>query len=452
MSLLVALVGRPNVGKSTLFNRLAGKKLAIVHDEPGITRDRRYGRGSIGDITFDLVDTPGLETAYIPKDKDLILHGLWHHTQQALQECHVILFIVDGREGITLQDKDLGRLLRKLNKPCIFLVNKAEGNAAQSTVFEAASLGLGAPIPISAEHGEGFNMLYEALQPFYDACPQQEIDESAPPTLSIAVIGRPNVGKSTLINQIVGKERFLTGPIAGLTRESLAVDFIWQDHPLKLIDTAGLRRQARITESVERLSAADTNRAMQYAQAVLLVVDATMPLEKQDLTMARQVVEEGRILLFVFNKIDLIENKDAFLKEMRLKLGEELAQLPHPSVVAVSALNKKDLGKIFEKLFELYPLWEKRIATSPLNDWLIATTTHHPPPLASGRRIKIRYMTQIKSRPPTFVLFINKPLDLPESYLRYLKNRMAEDFRLGGIPLRLIPRKGKNPYDEGRES
>lgn len=451
--LTLALVGRPNVGKSTLFNRLVGKKVAIVHDEPGVTRDRRFGTGHIADLTFDLIDTPGVESAHAPHAKETLSLGLWQQTEHALKGATLLMFVLDGREGLTPLDQEFARKIRKLGKPCLIVVNKAEGKAAESTLLEAEQLGFGSPIPVSAEHGEGLALLYEALLPFETPLlPPEEggADGTDAPVkpLNIAVVGRPNAGKSTLINKIIGEDRFLTGPTAGLTRDTQSVQITWQGRPIELFDTAGLRKKARVTGTLEKLSARETERAIQFAEAVCLVIDATTPLERQDLTLAHHVVEEGRMLVLVLNKIDLIPDLDAFLKEMRLRIAEELPQVVHLPMIHISALAGRNIDKIFTKLFELNDLWNHRISTGKLNTWLGAIQAHHPPPLAKGRRIKIRYMTQIKTRPPTFVLFVSQARELPESYLRYLKNRLAKDFGLQSIPIRLSPRSGKNPYAE----
>ena len=453
--LTIALVGRPNVGKSTLFNRLVGKKTALVFDEPGVTRDRRFGTGNIGDLSFQVIDTPGVISTHAPKSKEPLWLGLWEQTEQALKGATLLFLVLDGREGITPLDQEFANKIRKLGKPCRVIINKAEGKTAEPTIREAASLGFGPGIPVSAEHGEGLVMLYETLLPFEDkpVIVDPFLDEEGTPVakshlkpLSIAVVGRPNAGKSTLINKIIGEERFLTGPLAGLTRDSQSVSFQYQGRAVELFDTAGLRKKARVTGMLEKLSTRESERAIQFAEAVCLVIDATTPLERQDLTLAHHVVEEGRILLLILNKIDLVPDLDAFLKEMRLRIAEELPQVVQLPMVHISALAGRNIDKIFEKLFDLYETWNQRISTGKLNTWLAAVQAHHPPPLAKGRRIKIRYMTQIKSRPPTFVLFVSQAKELAESYLRYLKNRLAKDFGLQGVPIRLSPRSGKNPF------
>ncbi|MFN7662487.1 MAG: ribosome biogenesis GTPase Der [Alphaproteobacteria bacterium] len=458
----IALIGRPNVGKSTLFNRLVGKKVALVHDEPGVTRDRRFGTGQIADITFQLIDTPGVESANLSKSASILSAGLWQQTEHAIKDADLLLFILDGREGVTALDEEFARKIRKSGKACRIVVNKAEGKAADQTLFESEQLGFGSPVPVSAEHGEGLVLLYEVIRDFEDTSelsnltmpeelgsendlnPQDQQHPLKP--FNIAIVGRPNAGKSTLINQILKEERFLTGPTAGLTRDTQSVSLKWQGRDIELFDTAGLRKKAKVHTVLEKMSARETERAIQFAEAVCLVIDATTPLERQDLTLAHHVVGEGRILLLVLNKIDLLPDVDSFLKEMRLRIKEELPQVVQLCMVHVSALAGRNIDKIFIKLFELHETWNQRISTGKLNNWLTAIQAHHPPPLAKGRRIKIRYMTQIKTRPPTFVLFVSQAKELPESYLRYLKNRLAKDFGLHGVPLRLSPRSGKNPF------
>lgn len=462
---VIALVGRPNVGKSTLFNRLCGRRAAMVHDMPGVTRDRRYGEGRIAGLQFTVIDTPGFDRERGSTKGTDLSKSLWEQTEEAIRDASLILFVVDGREGLLPSDSDYARHVRRSGKPCVIVVNKAESKVADPVIAEAQRLGFGEPVPLSAEHGEGMMGLYEALEPF--APPQdgaEEIiqdndgettdegelnDEEAPDghrPLRLAIVGQPNAGKSTLINQLIGSSRFLTGPLAGLTRESQAVDFEWEGRPIQLIDTAGLRKKAKVTDGIEKMSVQDTLRAIQYAQAVCLVIDATVPLERQDLTIAHLVVEEGRMLLIVINKMDLITDVDTFIRNIRLEVAEQLPQISFLPVVCVSALRKKNLATIFKHLFDLYGQWTMRLSTNKVNNWLHDVLAHHPPPISKGRRIQIRYMTQIKTRPPTFVLFMSRPEDLPTSYLRYLRNQLAEHFHLKSVPLRLLPKKGKNPY------
>ncbi|MEI8320389.1 MAG: ribosome biogenesis GTPase Der [Alphaproteobacteria bacterium] len=445
---LVALVGRPNVGKSTLFNRLVGKKLAIVHDTPGLTRDRRYGDASLSDLSFDLIDTPGLETTYPPTQKDSLDYSLWRQTNEAIQEANVIFFVLDGQVGVTPADEYTAQLIHKSNKPCIVIVNKSEGKETRNSLFEALKFGFKETLPFSAEHGEGLGYLYEAFAPLCEKKPEVEEQEEDPenPTISVAIVGRPNVGKSTLINQIIGQERFTTGPEAGVTRDALSVLFTWDNKPYKFIDTAGLRKKARIANKVEYLSTVETKRAIQYAEVVLLVLDGTQTLDRQDLTIAHHVVEEGRCLIFVVNKIDQITDFQKFSSEFIKDAQEMFPQIKKMPIIFVSAKEKKNLSKIFLAVQEVYKQWNCRISTAPLNEWLEKVVAHHPPPIVKNIRVKIKYITQIKRRPPTFALFINKPTDLPESYLRYLKNNLAQAFGLEKIPLRLVMRKKENPF------
>ncbi|UNM05927.1 MAG: ribosome biogenesis GTPase Der [Holosporaceae bacterium] len=447
----ITLIGRPNVGKSTLFNRLAGKKLAIVHDEPGVTRDRRMAEGALADLTFSLIDTPGIETEHMPKKTDALLKSMWAQTEKAIEEADLLLFVLDSREGITHLDKGFARHIRKQDKPCVLVLNKAESAPTADVLSEIEKIGFSTPVPLSAEHGQGLHLLYEVLQPHYDAykekeSPSEDIEENPEKPINLAIVGRPNAGKSTLINQIIEEERFLTGPTAGLTRDTQSVSFHQNGQSYLLFDTAGLRKKAKVVHDLEKIMAKEAKRAIQYAEVVCLVLDATMPLEKQDLTIAHHIIEEGRILVIVLNKIDLVEDLNATLKEMRLRLGEELPQVVGLPFVHVSALSGRNVEKVFDAVGAAYTTWNQRITTGKLNQWLDAVQHHHPPPLSKGRRVKIRYMTQIKSRPPTFALFISQPKALPESYLRYLKNRLAKDFSLSGVPLRLLPRGGKNPY------
>ena len=474
MPLTVAIVGRPNVGKSTLFNRLIRKRLAIVDDTPGVTRDRRYGEAHLGDLTFTVIDTAGLEDAL----DDSLEGRMRQQTEAAIKEADVTLMVFDSRAGITPIDEYFARIIRKMKKPVILIANKAEGRVGAGSVNEGFSLGLGQPIPLSAEHGEGLGDLFDALEPFAlkkageesGINPDAELEEVAPIDLDgddgendfveappapkhmqLAIVDRPNVGKSTLVNALLGEERLLTGPEAGITRDSIAIDWAWKGQAIRLIDTAGLRRHARVVEKLERLSGADTRRAIQYAHVVVLVLDGNDMLEKQDLTIARQVVEEGRALIIAANKWDAVEDKNAALKKLHDRIEWSLPQAKGIPVITISAMTERGLDKLMQAVLDIYVTWNKRVSTSKLNRWLAEITAQHPPPLVGGRRIKIRYMTQIKTRPPTFAIFASKAEDLPESYHRYLVKSLRDVFDLPGTPIRLVLRRTDNPYDRDRE-
>jgi GTP-binding protein len=462
MTFTVAIVGRPNVGKSTLFNRLVGKKLAIVDDRPGVTRDRRLGEAHLADLDFNVIDTAGLEDTF----DDSLESRMREQTETAVAQADLALLVIDGRDGITPLDEHFARRLRKGRTPVILVANKCETQASTHGVMEAYRLGLGDPVPISAEHGQGLSDLYESIRPHAEKAgavaerngPGDEVDAEleplpedeaeAPKHLQMAIIGRPNVGKSTLVNSLLGQERLLTGPEAGITRDSIAIDWSWKGRPIRLIDTAGLRRRSKVVEKLERLSGADTQRALTYAHVAVLVLDANDMLEKQDLTIARHIVDEGRGLVIAANKWDAIEDKTAALKKLRERIDYSLPQVKGVPVVTISAMTGRNLDKLMAAVLKTYDLWNLRIPTARLNRWLDGTTQAHPPPLVAGKRIKIRYMTQIKTRPPTFALFAAKGEDLPDAYHRYLLNGIRESFGLEGVPLRLILRKGVNPFDK----
>jgi GTP-binding protein len=459
MNLTVAIVGRPNVGKSTLFNRLVGKKLALVDDQPGVTRDRRFGAAHLGDLDFTIIDTAGLEEAF---DESLEAR-MREQTEQAIKEADVALLLIDARAGITPLDEHFARRLRKAKTPIILVANKCESKASIAGLGEAFRLGLGDPIAISAEHGEGLSELYDALvqqakrkdgateivaegDAELEDLPDDEAE--APKVLQLAIVGRPNVGKSTLMNALLGEERQLTGPEAGITRDSIAVDWAWKGTAIRLIDTAGLRRRARVVEKLERLSGADTARAVRYAHVVVLVLDAHDMLEKQDLTIARHVIDEGRGLVIAANKWDAIEDKNEALKKLKDRVEKSLPQVAGIPIVTLSARSGRNLDRLMAAVLKTYAQWNKRVPTAQLNRYLDAATVAHPPPLVRGRRIKLRYMTQIKTRPPTFSLFAAKADDLPEAYARYLINGIRERFDLMGVPIRLNLRRTDNPFDD----
>jgi GTP-binding protein len=441
MRFAVAILGRPNVGKSTLFNRLVGRRLALVDDTPGVTRDRREGEGRIADLTFRVVDTAGLEEAVSGSLAD----RMQEQAERALADADVALLVIDAREGVTAADRHFADRVRRSGKPVVLLANKAEGRAGLPAIAEAYRLGLGDPVPVSAEHGEGLGELYDRLEPFSR---QGEPASSRPERpLQLAIVGRPNVGKSTLVNRVVGEERMLTGPEAGITRDAIAVDWIWQGHPLRLVDTAGLRRKPRVEGKLEQLSVGDALRSIRFAETVILVMDALQPLERQDLTIARLVENEGRALVLALNKWDAVDEPAALLKHLRERVSVSLPQLQGIAVVPVSALTGYGLDALMKAVTAAGEVWNRRVATADLNRWLATVQQRHPPPLVAGRRLRLRYVTQVNTRPPTFVLFASKPSELPDSYRRYLVNALRREFDLPGTPIRMMLRKGKNPYE-----
>jgi len=445
MPLKLAIVGRPNVGKSTLFNRLAGKKLAIVDDQPGVTRDRRYASGRLGDLDLDLIDTAGFEDV---SDESLEAR-MRHQTELAVEEADVSLFIYDAREGVTPLDEVFAALLRRRGKPVIIAANKAEGKAGQSGIGEAYKLGLGEPIPISGEHGEGMAELYAAMLAAFpeDQYSEDEDDDDKP--IRLAIVGRPNAGKSTLINRLIGEQRLLTGPEAGITRDSISVDWVWGDKKVRLVDTAGLRKKAKVQEKLEKLSTQDTIRAITFAEVVVLVMDATHPFEIQDLQIADLTEREGRALVFVLAKWDLIEDQAATLAAFREHAERMLPQVRGAPVVALSGETGSGVNKLMPAVLKIHKDWSTKVKTRDLNDWLQMAMQRHPPPAVSGKRVKPKYMAQTKARPPTFVLFSSRADQMPEHYRRYLINSLRESFDLPGVPLRITIKSGANPYADG---
>lgn len=450
----VVIVGRPNVGKSTLFNRLVGRRVALVDDQPGVTRDRREGEGKLADARFRVVDTAGLEEAF---DESLSAR-MRRQTEQALDEASVVLLIVDARAGVMPLDHHFADWLRRSRRPVVVVANKCEGRAADAGLYDAFELGLGEPLAVSAEHGQGLAGLYEAIAPYVDAAAAQAAAEDAlgddgeEGVLQLAIVGRPNVGKSTLVNALVGEDRMLTGPEAGITRDAIAVKWRHEGREIALVDTAGLRRRARVDGRLEQLSGADSLKTIRFSQVVVLLLDATMMLERQDLAIARYVAEEGRALVVAANKWDLVDDRSEAIKRLHERLETSLPQLKGVPVVTLSALNRSNLKGLMAAAGDAYEVWNKRIPTAALNNWLRAATERHPPPLASNkRRIKLRYVTQAKARPPRFVLFTSQPDGMPDSYLRYLENDLREAFDLPGTPIRLMMRKGDNPYDRKKK-
>jgi GTP-binding protein len=443
----VAIVGRPNVGKSTLFNRLVGKRLALVDDRPGVTRDRREGHATLLGLDFRVIDTAGFED----EDPHTLPGRMRQQTEAAVRDADAALFMIDAREGLTPLDEEIGRWLRAESTPVIVVANKAEGRAGESGILDAYRLGLGEPIGLSAEHGEGVADLFQALQPLVEREDSDETDEEvegAP--LKLAIVGRPNAGKSTLVNRMLGEERMITGPEAGITRDSISLQWEWNGHPVQLVDTAGLRKRAKVDDKLERLSAADAKRAIDYAEVVVLLLDATRGLEVQDLKIASQVIDEGRALIIALNKWDVAEHASSLFNGVKAALAEGLAQLKDVPLLTVSAKTGKGTDMILQVAFELREAWSRRVPTGELNRWFEHALEANPPPAPKGQRIKLRYITQVKSRPPTFVVFGNRTDELPESYRRYLLNAMRRELKLGPIPLRLDFRGRANPFDKGR--
>jgi len=444
----VAIVGRPNVGKSTLFNRLVGKRLALVDDKPGVTRDRREGEAKLIGLDFRVIDTAGFED----EDPETLPGRMRAQTEAAVREADAALFLIDAREGVTPLDSEIARWLRVESTPVILVANKAESNAGEAGILDAYRLGFGDPVAMSAEHGEGVADLFEALQPLIEqahAEPLPEAEGQEGP-LKLAIVGRPNAGKSTLVNRMIGEERMITGPEAGITRDSISIEWQWDGRPMRLIDTAGLRKRAKIEDKLERLSAADTKRAVDFAEVVVLLLDATRGLESQDLRIADQVIAEGRALIIAVNKWDVAENASALFNGIKAALAEGLAQLRDVPLLTVSAKTGKGIDTILEVAFELREAWSRRIPTGELNRWFESAVEANPPPAPKGQRIKLRYITQVKTRPPSFVVFGNRLDELPESYRRYLLNAMRRDLKLGPVPLRLDFRGRSNPFEKSR--
>jgi GTPase len=448
MSFTVAIVGRPNVGKSTLFNRLVGARRALVDDQPGVTRDRREGEGRLGDLCFKVIDTAGLEDSAA----ESLSGRAQAQTAAAVAQADAVLFLVDAHAGATGADRTFADLVRKSGKPAILIANKSEGRAGEVGALESYSLGLGDPVAISAEHGEGFAGLYAALrEALPEATANVDEDAEAPAAaedkpIRIAVVGRPNTGKSTLINRLLGEERLVTGPEAGITRDAIAVDLTWRGRRLRIHDTAGLRRRSRVEEKLEKLSVADALNAIRFAEVVIVLVDAEAPFEEQDARIADLVEREGRAIVIGFNKVDLIERQPGVRPRLREEADRVLPQIKGVPVVALSARTGEDLDRLMAAVMESYAVWNRRVPTAALNRFLSHATETHPPPAIRGRRLKLSYMTQAKSRPPTFVLFSSRASALSETYRRYLINGLREAFKLPGTPIRLTLRAKDNPF------
>jgi len=470
MTFKLAIVGRPNVGKSTLFNRLAGRKLALVDDTPGVTRDRRVHAAKLYDLHFDVIDTAGFETA----GPETLKGRMRRQTEIAIQEADIILFMVDARAGLLPDDRVFADIVRKSGKPVVLVANKSESRASESGLLEAWEAGIGQPIPVSAEHGQGLPDLRDAIvdalgeerafgtdddedevpaesdvligEDITDPDAETEAAYDATKPMRIAVIGRPNAGKSTLINALIGEDRLLTGPEAGITRDSISVDWVWQERRIKLFDTAGMRRKAKVQEKLEKLSVADGLRAIRFAEVVVIVLDATIPFEKQDLQLADLIVREGRAPVIAFNKWDLIDDPQALLAELREKATRLLPQVRGLRSVPVSAETGRGLDKLMQAVLDTHRVWNSRVSTGRLNRWLEGILAHHPPPAVAGRRLKVKYITQVKARPPGFVVSCSRPDAMPQSYVRYLSNSLRDAFGLDGVPIRIALRTSDNPY------
>ncbi len=456
--LKVAVIGRPNVGKSTLFNRLVGKKLAIVHDMPGVTRDRKMAPAKFKDLDLEVIDTAGYEYS----TTDNMESRMWLQTQMAINDADVCLFLFDARAGVQPYDEQFADLVRRTHKPVILLANKCEGKQQENGIGEAYKLGLGDPIIFSAEHGIGFDSLYVELMHLDEEKQKKEAETPQVATIGmlpedfepikdnrpiqVAFVGRPNVGKSTLVNALLGENRMLTGPEAGMTRDAITTEWSWQGHKFNLVDTAGLRRQSKVVNSLEKMSVESTKYAANMAQVVVLVLDADAVLDKQDLTIARNVLDEGRALVIAVNKWDIAKRKET-LEKLNYKLETSLTQAAGVPTVTISALKKEGLDKLMRALLKVYERWNMRIPTAPLNKWFADVQEQNPAPLGKNkRRIKLKYITQAKTRPPSFYIFSSNPEGLPESYFRYLLNSLRQTFNMGGIPIRITVRKADNPY------
>lgn len=452
MTAIVTIVGRTNVGKSTLFNRLTGKKRALVNDRPGVTRDRREGDASLYTYPFKLIDTAGLEQTGDLQDL------MWKQTEKALQQADVVLFLVDIRSGVTPLDKEAGKKLRKTNKTVILVANKAEGFS--ETPNELYSLGFGEPVLISAEHGLGMGDLFEVLKDYIvsenetidENIPKKQEEKSIDDLIDISIVGRPNVGKSTLVNRLIGENRLLTGPMAGLTRDAISINWEFQGKKIRLTDTAGLRRHAKVTDDLEKLSVADTKRAILLSHVVVLLLDADGILDKQDLTIARQVIEEGRALIIAINKWDTVQNKKERISLLNERIESSLTQIKDIRTITISARTGEGLDKLMENILDIFKIWNTRISTGKLNRWLAEMVATTPPPLSATKRpIPLKYITQIKTRPPTFALFSSNPEKLPESYLRYLIKGLSSYLKIGSVPIRILMKKANNPYENKKK-
>ncbi|MBN8531396.1 MAG: ribosome biogenesis GTPase Der [Alphaproteobacteria bacterium] len=443
MPFTVAIVGRPNVGKSTLYNRLTGTRHALVDDMPGVTRDRREGAAKIGPLEFRILDTAGLEEA----EEETLQSRMFAQTSRAVKEAHAVLMMIDGRVGVHPMDRHFGQWLRQQGKPIILLVNKCEGTGG-SFASEAYTLGLGEPVCISAAHGEGLADLYQALEPLAEAVQEEEGGEEEKAELQLAIVGRPNAGKSTLLNALLGEERVIAGPEAGMTRDAIAVSWEYKGTPIRLVDTAGMRKKANITDPLEKMAVSDGLRAGRYAQVVVLLLDAARGLEAQDISIAALVIREGRALVIGVNKWDEVPDTNARMREIREQVEDNLSHIKGVPVVSLSALQKRGLDKLMDAVLNAHDVWNRRVTTAKLNRWLEEVTSRHPLPVVKGRRLRLRYATQAKARPPEFILFGSRTGDVPGDYQRYLANSLRDDFDLPGVPIRLTFKDSKNPFAE----
>jgi GTP-binding protein len=473
MTFTLAIIGRPNVGKSTLFNRLVGKKLALVHDTPGLTRDWRDADANFFDLKFRVIDTAGLEESF-----DATIQGRMRtQTERALAHADMALLVVDGRTGLTPMDRHFADWLRRQKMPVRLVVNKCESEAANAGIYEAFELGFGEPIPVSAEHGDGMHDLYDLLKPLVDAATpppvvpseaeQEELDralamynegdekgfgdeepdgEDLTNPIKIAIAGRPNVGKSTLLNALVGEERSMTGPEAGITRDAVHVDWEVNGRKIRLVDTAGLRRKARVVDTIERMAVDDTLRAIRLAQVVILTIDAETLFEKQDLFIADHIIQEGRALVVAVNKWDKVKDRAKVLDDIKYQLDTTLAQVRDVPVITISAINGQRIDQLMQAVLDTYAVWNTRVSTGKLNRWLRAMEEKNPAPLVNGRQNRLRYMTQVKARPPTFALWVGRADDYPDTHKRYLINALRRDFKIPATPIRFIVKASKNPY------
>ncbi|MCA3554611.1 ribosome biogenesis GTPase Der [Aestuariivirga sp.] len=448
MTATVAIMGRPNVGKSTLFNRLVGRKIALVDDQPGVTRDRREGEANLGGLRFRVFDTAGLDDIR----GDSLEARMSAQAETAVDDSDVVLFVYDARAGVTPVDREFAGRVRRRGKPVILVANKAEGRGHEGALLEAFELGFGEPLAISAEHGEGLDQLYDALLPFTEQKEggAREGEDRGDGPLRLAIIGQPNAGKSTLVNTILGEDRMLTGPEAGITRDAISSEFDWRGQRIKLWDTAGIRRKSRVVGKIEKLAVSDALRAIRFAECVVVLIDASLPVERQDLSLCDLVAREGRAAVLALSKWDLVEEKQKKLKDVISTLEDVLPEIRGVAVVTLSSKREKGIDKLLETVMKAMERWNRRIPTSQVNRWLESAIERNPPPAPSGRRIKIRYATQASARPPTFAIFGNQLSKMPESYVRYLMNGLRESFDLGGTPIRFSLRGGKNPFDKDR--